>query len=80
MFRPTAKRYLTLRAEAVTSSARHGGRRTPLYAFTEHDVAILSSVLGSQRAIAVNIEIMRTFARKRALAYTPRFGQVLERT
>ena len=33
---------------------------------------MLSSVLGSQRAIAVNIEIMRTFVRVRALATTPR--------
>ncbi len=40
------------------------------YAFTEHGVAMLSSVLGSPRAIAVNIEIMRTFVRVRALAVT----------
>jgi len=39
-------------------------------AFTEQGVAMLSSVLGSQRAIAVNIEIMRTFVRVRALAAT----------
>ncbi len=45
-----------------------GGRRTPPYAFTEQGVAMLSSVLGSGRAIAVNIEIMRSFVRVRALA------------
>jgi hypothetical protein len=48
----------------VISSA-HGGRRTPPYAFTEQGVAMLSSVLSSPQAIAVNIEIMRAFVRLR---------------
>ncbi len=39
-------------------------RKLPL-AFTEHGIAMLSSVLNSERAIAVNIEIMRTFVRLR---------------
>ena len=60
----------TVRSQSVTSSASHGGRRTAPYAFTEQGVAMLSSVLGSARAIAVNIEIMRTFVRVRALAVT----------
>jgi predicted nucleic acid-binding protein len=47
-----------------------GGRRTAPYAFTEQGVAMLSSVLGSPRAIAVNIETMRTFVRVRALVAT----------
>jgi hypothetical protein len=51
----------------VTSSSAHGGRRYPPYAFTEQDVAMLSSVLKSKRAIAVNIEIMRAFVRMREL-------------
>ena len=42
------------------------------YAFTEQGVAMLSSVLRSPRAIAVNIEIMRTFVRMRALIDTNR--------
>jgi hypothetical protein len=55
----------------VTSNAEgRGGRRTAPYAFTEQGMAMLSSVLGSPRAIAVNIEIMRTFVRVRALATT----------
>ena len=54
----------------MTSSASHDGRRTPPYAFTKQGVAMLSSVLGSARAIAVNIEIRRTFIRVRALAAT----------
>jgi hypothetical protein len=43
----------------VTSSAQRGGRRYPPYAFTEQGVAMLSSVLRSGRAIAVNVQIMR---------------------
>ena len=38
-----------------------GGRRYPPYAFTEQGVAMLSSVLRSERAIQVNVEIMRAF-------------------
>jgi len=51
----------------VTSKPGRGGRRYPPYAFTEQGVAMLSSVLGSERAIAVNIEIMRAFVRMREL-------------
>lgn len=57
-----------------------GGRRTAPYAFTEQGVAMLSSVLGSPRAIAVNIEIMRTFVRVRALAaIPPRSNRLVQR-
>jgi hypothetical protein len=55
----------SLRSQFVTSSAAHGGRRYRPYAFTEQDVAMLSSVLRSRRAVAVNIEIMRAFVRLR---------------
>jgi DNA-binding PadR family transcriptional regulator len=51
----------------VTSKRGRGGRRYAPYAFTEQGVAMLSSVLGSERAIAVNIEIMRAFVRLRDL-------------
>ena len=44
-----------------------GGRRNPPYAFTEQGVAMLSSVLRSDRAVTVNIEIMRAFVRLRRL-------------
>ena len=44
-----------------------GGRRTPPYAFTEQGVSMLSSVLNSERAIEVNIAIMRAFVRLRAM-------------
>jgi ORF6N domain len=52
----------------VTLKPGRGQHRKYLpYAFTEQGVAMLSSVLNSRRAIAVNIEIMRAFARLRAL-------------
>ena len=44
-----------------------GGRRTVPYVFTEQGVAMLSSVLNSPRAIAVNIEIMRAFVKLRVV-------------
>jgi hypothetical protein len=57
----------------------------PPYAFTEHGVAMLSSVLGSARAIAINIEIMRTFVKVRGMAAThqdlaKRLGELEEKT
>ena len=56
------------RSQFVTSNpgAKMGLRRPP-YAFTEQGVAMLSSVLRSERAVAVNIEIMRTFVKLRQL-------------
>jgi len=54
-----------LRSQIVTSS--WGGRRYFPYAFTEQGIAMLSSVLNSERAIAVNIEIMRAFVRLREM-------------
>lgn len=55
----------TLRSQFVTS--RWGGRRYLPYAFTEQGVAMLSSVLNSERAIQVNIQIMRTFTKLRQI-------------
>ncbi len=68
MFQLEKQELAVLRSQIVTSSLTHGGRRTAPYAFTEQGVAMLSSVLNSSRAVAVNIEIMRTFVRIRALA------------
>jgi hypothetical protein len=67
MFQLSSEEWANLRSQFVTSSSGHGGRRTAPYAFTEQGVAMLSSVLGSERAIAVNIEIMRAFVRLRDL-------------
>ena len=58
--------YENLRFQFGTSS-RWGGRRYLPYAFTEQGVAMLSTVLNSERAIKVNIEIMRSFVRLRQM-------------
>jgi hypothetical protein len=60
-----------LRSQIVTSKAARGGRRYMPRAFTEQGVAMLSTVLNSPTAIAVNIEIMRAFVRLRRLLATP---------
>jgi hypothetical protein len=72
MFQLSAEEFATLRSQAVISKSApaRGGRRTAPYAFTEQGVAMLSSVLSSARAIAVNIEIMRTFVQVRKLSET----------
>jgi hypothetical protein len=75
MFQLDADEFAALRSQTVISNAAgpgRGGRRTAPYAFTEQGVAMLSSVLNSERAVAVNIEIMRTFVRVRELATTHR--------
>ncbi|SEL65268.1 ORF6N domain-containing protein [Roseateles sp. YR242] len=71
MFQLSAEEFSGLRSQSVISiTPGRGGRRTAPYAFTEQGVAMLSSVLSSERAVAVNIEIMRTFVRVRQLAAT----------
>ena len=54
-----------MRSQPVTASRRNLGALP--YAFTEQGVAMLSSVLRSQRAVEVNIAIMRTFVQLRRL-------------
>jgi hypothetical protein len=49
----------------VTSKSNRGGRRYAPYVFTEQGVAMLSSVINSERAIGVNINIMRAFVKMR---------------
>jgi len=65
MFELTGKEWKTLRSQIVTSS--WGGERYAPFAFAEQGVAMLSSVLNSPRAIAVNIQIMRVFVKMRQL-------------
>lgn len=67
MFQLTTAEWTVLRSRIVISRSGHGGRRYPPYVFTEQGVAMLSSVLGSERAIAINIEIMRAFVKLREL-------------
>ena len=69
MFQLNDQEFENLKSQIVTSS--WGGlRRAAPYAFTEQGVAMLSSVLHSDRAIHVNIEIMRAFVRLRQLLAT----------
>ena len=69
MFQLSPKEPAVLRSQIVTSNEKsgRGGRRYPPYAFTEQGVAMLSSVLHSDRAVHVNIEIMRAFVRLRQM-------------
>ena len=62
-----ALRTPALRFQNETSKSWRGGRRYLLYAFTEQGVAMLSSVLRRERAVHVNIAIMRTFVRLREM-------------
>ena len=55
------------RSQNVTGSQKHRNPRFPPYAFTEHGILMLSSVLNSDRAVLVNIEIMRAFVRLRQI-------------
>lgn len=55
------------RSQIVTGSQKHRDPRNLPYAFTEQGVAMLSSVLRSERAVEVNIAIMRTFVQLRRL-------------
>jgi hypothetical protein len=66
MFQLSPVEFTNLKSQTVISSWG-GARRARPYAFTEQGVAMLSSVLRSKRAVAVNIEIMRVFVRLRQL-------------
>ncbi len=63
MFELTKSEWESLRSQNATS--RWGGRRSIPYAFSEHGILMLSSVLTSQRAVQVNILIMRTYTKMR---------------
>lgn len=67
MFVLTNQEVASLRSQIVTSKIGRGGRRYPPYAFTEQGVSMLSSVLNSDRAVEVNIQIMRTFVKLREI-------------
>ncbi len=68
MFEMTVDEAKNLISQSVTSnSGKAGGLRKPPLAFTEQGVAMLSSVLNSQRAIMVNIQVIRTFTKLREM-------------
>ena len=72
----THQEFTSLISQIVISKPGRGGHRKPPRVFTEHGVAMLSSVLRSPTAIRVNIEIMRAFVRLRRLMATP--GELVE--
>jgi hypothetical protein len=65
VFRLTAEEFRVLKSQSVISNAGWGGTRRLPIAFTEHGVAMLSTVLRSPRAVAVSVEIVRAFIRLR---------------
>jgi hypothetical protein len=68
MFQLSRAEAEALRSQIATSNEGRGGRRYAPYVFTEQGVAMLSGVLRSDRAIAVNIEIMRAFVELRRVS------------
>ena len=68
MFQLTKEEWTNLKSQFATSS--WGGRRSNPYVFTEHGVLMLSSVLNSDRAIAVNIKIMRVYTKIKEMLLT----------
>ena len=68
MFQLSKAEATALRSQIAISNTGRGGRRYTPYVFTEQGVAMLSGVLRSKRAIAVNVEIMRTFVELRRAA------------
>lgn len=82
MFQLTKEEYETLTSQIAISNnknlilqngiskSKRGGRRTMPYVFTEHGILMLSSVLNSEQAIAINIQIMRVFVQIKQFALT----------
>ena len=68
MFQLTKEEYENLRFQIGTSSEKHGGRRYMPYVFTEHGVSMLSSVLNSDKAIEINVKVIRAFVQLRQYA------------
>ena len=81
MFQLTKEEYESLIFQNGISKSQRGGRRFMPYVFTEQGVAMLSSVLNSEQAIAINIQIMRTFVQLKQFALenkelTKRFSEL----
>ena len=65
MFQLTDDEWKSLISQFAISKNSRGGRRFAPHVFTEHGVSMLSTVLNSERAIEINIKIMRTFVQLR---------------
>ena len=72
MFQLNDQEFTGLMSQFATSKSGRGGRRKLPYAFTEQGIAMLSSVLHTERAVQVNIAIMRAFVQMRELALSNR--------
>ena len=70
MFELNKEELKNWRSQFATSNKEKMGLRRPPFVFTEHGVLMLSSVLNSERATQVNIQIMRTFVKIRKLIYS----------
>src|SRR4030095_2289912 len=70
MYQLTKVETESLRSQIAISKSGRGGRRSLPYVFTEQGVAMVSSVLNSERAIDVNITIMRAFVKLRQMLET----------
>ena len=66
-FQLVREEFTNLRSQIVTSRLAHGGRRYMPWAFTEHGVIMLATVLNSEVAVAASVRIVRTFVRLREL-------------
>ena len=69
MFQLSENEYSSLTSQIVMSKKGRGGRRVLPFVFTEHGVLMLSSVLNSDRAIEVNIQVMRIFTKIRQMLF-----------
>ncbi len=67
MFQMSQDEFENWRSQIAMSNSVKMGLRRPPYAFTEHGIAMLSSVLKSERAVQVNIAIVRAFIRMREM-------------
>ena len=70
MFHLSPEEFKNWKSQTVTSNKEKMGIRRRPYAFTEHGILMLSSVLNSKQAVQVNIQIMRAFVKLRELMTT----------
>jgi phage regulator Rha-like protein len=70
MFELTKKEFSNWRTQFATSNADKMGLRVPPFAFTEYGVLMLASVLNSERAIQVNIQIIKIFTKMHEMLLT----------
>src|SRR5213595_3829212 len=67
VFQSSSHEWENLKCQIGTSSLKHGGRRRPPYAFTEHGAIMAANVLNSPRAVQMSVFVVRAFLKMRAL-------------